>query len=128
MKFMVSCIKCNSTLGDNVITCPICGTNQSSAEAVDLDNVSKQLTSSATIMIQGDSEDEYVDTKLEVERLIKRGDDCFNSGKKWRGTKDRSRARREFQRAFKYYETVLKLDPTNEKARNARSKCLMKMA
>lgn len=125
---MVSCISCGSTLGDEVIICPICGADQSSAKDVDLDNVSKKLVSSASILIHGTTEENISEKKLEIERLIKRGDECFDSGKAWHGAKDKSRARKEFQRAFKYYESVLKLDPSNGKIREARAKCLFKMA
>ena len=125
---MVSCIKCGSTLGSEVIICAICGADQSSAKDVNLDNVSKQLTSSATILVHGTSEEEILENKLEIERLIKRGDDCFKSAKAWQGAKDKSRARKDYQRAFKYYDNVLKLDPNNERVREARGKCLFKMA
>jgi len=125
---MVSCIKCSSTLGSDVLICPICGADQSSANDVNLDNVSKKLTSSATILIQGTSEEEIFEKKLEVERLIKRGDECFNSAKAWHGAKDKTRARKDYQRAFKYYDNVLKMDPNNDRIRDARAKCLNKMA
>jgi hypothetical protein len=125
---MASCIKCSSTLGDEVIVCPICGADQSSANDVDLDNVSKKLTSSATIMIHGTSEQDHMDKKLQIERLIKRGDECFQAAKKWLGAKDRSRARKDYERAYNYYDRVIKLDPTNAKIRELRQKCLFKMA
>lgn len=125
---MICCIKCGSNLGDEVEICPICGANQSSAEDVDLDNISKKLTNSATILIHGKTEEDVMGTKLEIERLIKRGDECFDSGKKWLGAKDRSRARKDFQRAFNYYEHVLKMEPGNDKVRDLRAKCLSKMA
>ena len=125
---MISCIKCGSTLGSDVYICPICGANQSSANDVDLDNVSRKLSSSASILIRDTSEEDIMEQKLEIERLIKRGDECFKSAKAWQGAKDKSKARKEYQRAFKYYETVLRLDPNNERIREARAKCLFKMA
>jgi tetratricopeptide (TPR) repeat protein len=115
-------------LGDTVIVCPICGADQSSAKDVNLDNVSKQLTSSASILIHGQAEYDINERKLEIERLIQRGDDCFKSAKAWQGAKDKSRARKDYQRAFKYYDSVLKMDPENNKIRDLRAKCLFKMA
>ena len=125
---MASCIKCSTTLSDDVIVCPICGADQSSANDVDLDNVSKKLTSSATILIHGTSEDDYIDKKLQIERLIKRGDECFKDAKKWLGAKDSARVRKDYQRAYNYYDSALRLDPNNERIRDARQKCLLKMA
>jgi tetratricopeptide (TPR) repeat protein len=125
---MVNCRKCNSILGEDAVTCPICGAEQSVGEVVEIDNIDKTLTSSPNILSQGLLEDERMDNEAELERLIKRGDECFNAGKKWLGAKDRSRARKDFQRAFNYYDTALKIDPNNDRIREARSKCLFKMA
>ena len=125
---MVNCRKCNSILGEDVVTCPICGAGQSVGEVVEINNIDKTLTSSPNTLSQGILEDERTDNKAELERLIKRGDECFNAGKKWLGAKERTRARKDFQRAFNYYDTALKIDPDNGRIREARSKCLFKMA
>jgi hypothetical protein len=125
---MSKCIKCSSLLGDEVDVCPICGAGQPSKNDAQIDNVTEPLTNSPNFLAQLDNEEPIEDKKQEIERLVQRGDECFSSGKAWLGAKDRTRARKEFQRAFKYYETVLKMDPANEKIREARSKCLFKMA
>jgi hypothetical protein len=114
-------------LGDEVVVCPICGAGQPEKADEKLDNVDSSLSSSPSVLslaesvIDTDGSDNSLDTdekENEIDRLTQRGDDCFNSGKAWLGAKDRSRARKEFQRAFKYYETILKLDPSNVKARD----------
>ena len=128
---MVKCIQCSSFLGEAVVVCLICCAGQPADGENKIDNVDNSLTNSPSILALAvpieDSEDSQ-DKEYEIERLAQRGDDCFKSGKAWLGAKDRTRARKNFQRAFKYYETILKLDPSNEKARDARSKCLFKMA
>ena len=141
---MAGCKKCGTILADNVVTCPICGVEQSigistqnsinnlstSSTSSDnrVDNITQKLVSSPSKLILETSEHDAEQRKLETERMIKRGDECFSSGRAWLGAKKRKLARREFQRAFKYYDNVLKLDPNNEKVREARSKCLLKMA
>jgi tetratricopeptide (TPR) repeat protein len=125
---MGKCVKCSSILGEGVEICPICGADQSTGDFVEIPNVDNKLTSGPSILSQELIESEEQDRKLEVDRLIKRGDECFNSGKAWLGAKDRSRARKDFQRAFNYYETALKILPDNERVREMRAKCLFKMA
>ncbi len=118
-------------MGEEVDVCPICGADQTHDYEAKIDNIDKKLTSSPSILISDSSQFEYENEEskqLELERLVKRGDECFTSGKKWLGAKDRTRARKEFQRAFNYYDTALKMDPTNSKIREMRSKCLFKMA
>lgn len=125
---MSNCGKCNSILSDNVKVCPICGATQNLDDAANVDNINKRLSSTPSILITEASEYDSADDEMELERLIKRGEECFNSGKKWLGAKDRPRARKEFQRAFNYYDTALKLQPDNDRIRELRSKCLFKMA
>jgi len=125
---MGKCVKCSSILGEDVEICPICGADQSTGDFVEIANVDNKLTSAPSILSQEFIVSEGQDKKLEVERLVKRGDECFKSGKAWLGAKDRSRARKDFQRAFNYYETALKILPDNEKVREMRAKCLFKMA
>ena len=128
MRNMGKCVKCSSILGEDVEICPICGADQSTGDFVEIANVDNKLTSAPSILSQEFIVSEGQDKKLEVERLVKRGDECFKSGKAWLGAKDRSRARKDFQRAFNYYETALKILPDNEKVREMRAKCLFKMA
>lgn len=125
---MGKCVKCSSILGEEVEICPICGADQSTGDYVEIANVDNKLTSAPSILSQELIESEEQDKKSEVERLVKRGDECFKSGKAWLGAKDRPRARKDFQRAFNYYETALKILPENEKVREMRAKCLFKMA
>ena len=127
---MSNCVKCNSILSDNVEVCPICGATQNLGDAANVDNIDRKLSSTPSILVSGTSasSDDNANDEMELERLIKRGDECFNSGKKWLGAKDRSRARKEFQRAFNYYDTALKLEPDNDRILELRSKCLFKMA
>ena len=135
MNVMPKCNKCSSYLAEDVKVCPICGAGQESLLNENVDRTD-ELTNSPSMLIFSDvagerdqqQKFEEMDKVTEIKRLTERGDDCFNSGKAWLGAKDRSRARKEFQRAFNYYETVLKLDPENDYAREARSKCLFKMA
>lgn len=63
----------------------------------------------------------------ECERLFKRGFDCYTKGKAWLAQKDRQKARTELQRALKYFENILKIDPAHERARELRAKCVQKM-
>ncbi len=65
--------------------------------------------------------------KVQVDRLLERALERFEAGRAWLGSKDRIKARREFQKAFNYYGEVLKLDPRNEQAREFRAKCLQKI-
>lgn len=128
---MARCINCGTNIGKEVEVCPICEAGQVRSYNPGIDNVDRQLTSSPSLLFGDRFSDnqEYIENeKKEIARLIKRGDECFNSGKAWIGAKDRSRARKEFQRAFNYFETVLKMDPDNEIAREARARCLFKMA
>ena len=125
---MGNCKECNATLSEDVEVCPICGCEQASDNNVKIDNIDKKLTSSPTILTQPISDNNLEEKKLELERLVKRGNECFSSGRAWLGAKDRTRARKEFQRAFNYYENALKMNPNHEKAREMRSKCLFKMA
>jgi hypothetical protein len=126
--YMARCIKCSSFLGDDVSVCPICGAGQPSESDDKVDNVDTTLSNSPSFLTNEASDNEYIDKRTEIKRLSLRGEECFNSGKAWLGAKNRKRARKDFQRAFNYYETILKMDPNNEKARDARSKCLFKMA
>lgn len=144
VEIMVDCKKCGTILADNVVTCPICGvdqcisisncnstnniSNSSNSSNNRVDNITQKLVSSPSKLILEISEHDAEQKKLETERMIKRGNECFSSGRAWLGAKKRKLARKEFQRAFKYYDNVLKLDPNNEKVREARSKCLLKMA
>ncbi|MFW9882416.1 MAG: hypothetical protein ACFFG0_55850 [Candidatus Thorarchaeota archaeon] len=125
---MSNCIKCNSILSDNVEVCPICGASQNSGDSSYVNNIDKKLSNTPNMLVSGPSEYDNSNNAMELERLIKRGDECFTSGKKWLGVKDRTRARKEFQRAFNYYDTALKIQPDNDKVRELRSKCLFKMA
>jgi hypothetical protein len=136
---MSQCLKCGALLADDVYKCPICDTVQDRYQNSDLDNVDRTLTSSPNYIIpragfedtnskSNNEKNHQENVGDEVARLMKRGEECFNSGKSWLGAKDKTRARKDFQRAFKYYETILKLDPENDTAKEARAKCLLKMA
>ncbi len=137
---MPHCYSCGTLLGDDVRICPICDSIQDRFSSSNLDNVDNKLVNTPNILSSYNSTDagntsnyskgvEFEgDMAEEIARLMKRGEECFKSGKAWLGAKDRSRARKEFQRAFNYYETILKLDPDNEPAREARARCLFKMA
>jgi tetratricopeptide (TPR) repeat protein len=65
--------------------------------------------------------------EMEIDRLLKRGQQCYQQGKAWIAMKNRKNARKDFQRALKYYENVLRLDSSNNEAREFRGKCLQKM-
>ena len=84
---MAKCIECGTSLGGDVLVCPICGANQSSNGDVRLDNIERKLSSTPTFLIKNNSEQEAEQKRLEVERLMKRGDECFNSAKAWLGSK-----------------------------------------
>jgi RNA polymerase subunit RPABC4/transcription elongation factor Spt4 len=120
-------MNCGTILGEHAEFCPVCDSEKLYHDNPGMDNVDKKLSSSPSLMSEYIGE-ETIDNPIEIERLIKRGEECYRSGKAWQGAKDRTRARKEFQRAFKYYEIVLKIDPENEAAREARAKCLFKMA
>ncbi len=129
---MTKCSSCGASLADDVAVCPICNASQPQNYNEELDNIDKKLSSSPSLLFKNELYENSFgnadEREFEVDRLLKRGDECFQSGKAWLGAKDRTRARKEFQRAFKYYETILKIDPDNEVAREARTKCLLKMA
>ena len=153
---MTKCKVCGAGLADDVTICPICNADLTVSDNDSSDPGEENITeesnesteSTDTSADHGDTihieETESVEsaektesteptmsadeTEKEIERLLKRGDECFSSGRAWLGAKDRSRARKEFQRAYNYYNTVLKLDPDNQPARDARAKCLFKMA
>ena len=67
------------------------------------------------------------DLKFELARLMERANARFEAGRAWLGSKDRAKARREFERAFKYYGEILKVNPTHQQAREYRAKCLQKI-
>lgn len=64
----------------------------------------------------------------EIQRLMKRGIECYNTGKAWLATKNRQSARKDFQRAVKYFDTVLKIDPENQQAKELRAKSMHKIS
>lgn len=125
---MAHCIECNTTLGYEVKVCPICGSYQKFRDGSLIDNINHKLITSNSVLYNKVSDGQVLKNDQEINRLIKRGEECYNSGRLWLSAKERSRARKEFQRAFNYYETVLKLDPKHEIAKEARAKCLGKMA
>lgn len=67
------------------------------------------------------------DLRLQVSRLMERANERFEAGRAWLGSKERAKARKEFERAFNYYGEILKIDPTNPQAREFRAKCLQKI-
>jgi RNA polymerase subunit RPABC4/transcription elongation factor Spt4 len=134
VKIMTHCMNCGTILGDEVEVCPICDARQLYRPYNNINNFDTKFTNKPTRVSQSGYDNTHIDEELstdelvEIERLVRRAEECFNSGKAWLGSKDRSRARKEFQRAFKYYETILKIDPDNEIAKENRAKCLLKMA
>jgi hypothetical protein len=139
---MPNCIKCNTMLADEVRVCPICDAVQTRPFGSEYDNVESRLNSAPSVLYDSETTENNThansngtatpafdgDVDEEIDRLMKRGAERFKSGKAWLGAKNRPRARKEFQRAFKYYETILKLDPEFGPAKEARAKCLLKMA
>jgi tetratricopeptide (TPR) repeat protein len=133
-------MKCNTMLADEVRVCPICDAVQTRPFGTEYDNVESRLNSTPSVLYGSEAtgnntndsstgNSEFVgDVNEEIDRLMKRAEERFKSGKAWLGAKNRPRARREFQRAFKYYENILKLDPDFGPAKEARAKCLLKMA
>lgn len=67
------------------------------------------------------------DLPQQVRHLLERANERFEAGRAWLGTKDRAKARKEFERAFNYYGEILRLDPSNAQAREYRAKCLQKI-
>ena len=67
------------------------------------------------------------DLQLQVSRLMERANERFEAGRAWLGSKNRAKARKEFERAFNYFGEILKLDPSNAIAREYRAKCLQKI-
>jgi hypothetical protein len=67
------------------------------------------------------------DPDLQVNRLMARALERYEAGRAWLGSKDRKKARREFQKAFNCYGEVLKIDPNNMEAREFRARCLQKI-
>ena len=122
MTFCVYCFKKIDSLRD---PCPYCG-----APAVyksDFNTFGRQGDKTNDIENITESEkDDYI-IKSEVSRLYSRGMECYKTGRAYLASKNKSSARREFQRALKYFETILKIDPTHIEARELRSKCLQKM-
>ena len=131
---MVTCMNCGALLGDDVEICPLCGVNQLLAAETKVNIPVKEPIHPLPGAAQESTQDTTAHDEAGTERsqntsrLIQRGDECYNRGKSWLRMGDRNRARKEFQRAFNYYETVLKLDPGNKTAREARNKCLSKIA
>jgi tetratricopeptide (TPR) repeat protein len=66
--------------------------------------------------------------QIEIERIFKRGLECYANGKAWLAVKNRERARKDFQRALKYFNQVLKIDSTNNEAREYRAKTARKIS
>jgi hypothetical protein len=127
-------------LGDEVRVCPICDAVQTRPFGSEYDNIESRLNSTPSVLYGSEAKENNTnensngtpafdgDVNEEIDRLMKRGAERFKSGKAWLGAKNRPRARREFQRAFKYYENILKMDPEYGPAKEARAKCLLKMA
>jgi tetratricopeptide (TPR) repeat protein len=73
-------------------------------------------------------EREHLIEQIEMERIFKRGLECYANGKAWLAVKNRERARKDFQRALKYFDQVLKIDSTNTEAREYRAKTARKIS
>jgi hypothetical protein len=58
---------------------------------------------------------------------LEQGRKCLELAKAYTGKQQRAQARREYQRAFSYFEDVLKIDPHSQEAREGKSQCLRKM-
>jgi tetratricopeptide (TPR) repeat protein len=121
---MAFCINCFKKIDSMREPCPHCGAPAlyKSNESPDIDTGNMDLDNIP------EAEKGDVQKNLEIQRLLKRGIECFNKGKAWVATNDRARAKKDFQRAVKYFERVLKLDPSNREARDFRTKSVQKMA
>jgi hypothetical protein len=122
MTFCVYCLKKIDSLHE---PCPYCSAPPVKKSKIDHTEQHTELIK----QIENAAPEEKIEylNKFEAERLFSRGLECFNKGKAYHATKNRSSARKEFQRALKYFEQLLQIDPVNPEVRELRSKCLQKM-
>ena len=59
--------------------------------------------------------------------LLEQARKCLEQAKAYSGKQQRAQARREYQRAYGYFEDVLKIEPNSQEAREGKSQCLRKM-
>jgi tetratricopeptide (TPR) repeat protein len=117
---MPICPKCSTWLDIHEALCPICG-------APKPDETPAKDTSPAQESLETTKVDTADRTRAEIERLYRRGIECMETARKWHAMKNKYQSNREYQRAIKYFERVLKLDPTHEDARFKRDRCLYKI-
>lgn len=130
---MPICPRCNTWLEVNEEVCPICGATKYDIEPKVVEEVKRgedEMAETAKTRQEAIVEPSMTDedkTLREINRQYQRGLECMDAGRKWHAMKNKTQSRREFQRAIKYFERVLKLDPEYKEARVNRDKCLHKI-
>lgn len=122
---MAFCINCFKKIESMYEPCPHCGAPPIKKSQPDPTEERKLLMKK--IEEAPAEEREELISRLEIDRIMKRGIECYLNGKAWLAVKDRDRARKEFQRALKYFDRVLKIDSTNRDARDFRAKASQKI-
>jgi len=123
MTFCFTCFKKIDSLRE---PCPYCGApalkKEAEPEPLPQDFLLDSNDPEKEMMIK-----EYA-VEAEIHRLMKRGIECYNKGKAWLATKNKQSARKDFQRAVRYFDSVLKIDPGNQRARELRAKSMHKIS
>ena len=123
---MTFCVYCFKKIDSLRMKCPHCGAPP--VYKSDFNSFGQSSIKQAEIDGIPESDKENYLAGLEIKRLFSRGLECYETGRAYLTSKNLSTARRDFQRALKYFEAILKIDPANKEAREFRSKCLQKMA
>lgn len=123
---MPFCFNCLKNIDSLYEPCPHCGTPPLKKSPKPIQVQKEELINQLSGVSETEKQDIII--KIETERLLERGIECFNKGKAWLSIKNRTAARKEFQRALKYFDSVLKVDPVNKVARDYRSKASQKIS
>ncbi len=68
------------------------------------------------------------ETELKVKHLMERADEHVQRARTYRALKNKTQARSSYQRAMKYFDQVIALDPRNYKGRQGRQECLTRIS
>jgi hypothetical protein len=66
--------------------------------------------------------------QVKVKHILERASEHVERGRTYKALKNKTQTRQSYQRAMRYYEQALRLDPDNFEARRGRQECLTRMS